>query len=477
MADNVTITEGSGTSVATDDVGGQHYQRIKLTDGAADSSTPVNVDIGAKANALRVVPANDITDGTYIGDIKFGEALPAGDNNIGNVDIASSVALDVSAATVTVDGTVTANLGATDNAVLDAIQAAVETIDNAISGSEMQVDVVAALPAGNNNIGKVDIASSVALDVSAATVTVDLGENNDVTMATLPDTASGDLAAINSNTDFGSVVGGGTEATALRVTLANDSTGVLSVDDGGGSLTVDGTVTANLSATDNAVLDAIQAAVETIDNAISGNEMQVDVVASLPAGDNNIGNVDIASSVALDVSAATVTVDLGENNDVVASGDVAHDSADSGNPIKVGGKAVNMDGTAPGTAVAENDRANFICDTYGRQCVETVHPNFGSAAANYGSAQTNTEVIAAPGAGLSLYITDIILSTDTAGSIKLVEDTASAVDKVEVMYFAANGGCVMPLRTPIKLTANKNFGITSTISGNHSITVSYYIAP
>jgi len=41
-----------------------------------------------------------------------------------------------------------------------------------------------------------------------------------------------------------SVVGGGVEATALRVTIANDSTGVLSVDDNGGSLTIDGTVTA-----------------------------------------------------------------------------------------------------------------------------------------------------------------------------------------------------------------------------------------
>jgi hypothetical protein len=49
-----------------------------------------------------------------------------------------------------------------------------------------------------------------------------------------------------------SVTGGGVEASALRVTLASDSTGVvsvddngstLSVDDGGSSLTVDGTVT------------------------------------------------------------------------------------------------------------------------------------------------------------------------------------------------------------------------------------------
>jgi len=201
-------------------------------------------------------------------------------------------------------------------------------------------------------------------------------------------------------------IGAGTEATALRVTLATDSTGVISVDDNGGTLTVDGTVTASNTA-----------------------------------------------------------------------GDIAHDSGDSGNPVKVGGKAVNMDGTTPGTAVAEADRANFITDLYGRQCVETVHPCFGKATANYGSAQTNTEVVATPGASLSLYITDVILSTDTAGNIKLVEDTASAVDILELMYFAANGGMVSNFRTPIKLTANKNLGITSSMAGNHSITVCYYIAP
>lgn len=41
MADNVPVTAGSGTNMATDDVSGVHYQRVKLTDGAADSSTPI----------------------------------------------------------------------------------------------------------------------------------------------------------------------------------------------------------------------------------------------------------------------------------------------------------------------------------------------------------------------------------------------------------------------------------------------------
>jgi hypothetical protein len=89
----------------------------------------------------------------------------------------------------------------------------------------------------------------------------------------------------------------------LRVTIASDSTGVISIDDGGNTITVDGTVTANLGATDNAVLDAIQAAVELIDNAISGSEMQVDVLTmptvTIQDGGNTItidGTVDLGAT-------------------------------------------------------------------------------------------------------------------------------------------------------------------------------------
>ena len=38
MADNVAITAGSGTSIATDDIGGTHYQRIKRSVGVDGSA-------------------------------------------------------------------------------------------------------------------------------------------------------------------------------------------------------------------------------------------------------------------------------------------------------------------------------------------------------------------------------------------------------------------------------------------------------
>lgn len=70
------------------------------------------------------------------------------------------------------------------------------------------------------------------------TWTVELGATDNAVL----DAIAASLVDIETNTDFGAVVGGGTEATALRVTIANDSTGVLSIDDNGGSITVDGTV-------------------------------------------------------------------------------------------------------------------------------------------------------------------------------------------------------------------------------------------
>ena len=64
---------------------------------------------------------------------------------------------------------------------------------------------------------------------------------------------------------------------------------------------------------------------------------------------------------------AVAIVDLAD--DVVVpvsgSGDVAHDAADAGNPVKIGGKAET---TAP-AAVADGDRVNAWFDEYGRLVV------------------------------------------------------------------------------------------------------------
>ena len=99
----------------------------------------------------------------------------------------------------------------------------------------------------------------------------------------------------------------------------------------------------------------------------------------------------------------------------------------------------------------------------------------GSVTADYSAVQTNTELIAAPGASKAIYLTDIIISAGAAGTVKIVRNTASAADVISPLTFADNGGAVISLQTPIKVTDNQNVGVTSTTSDNFSVTLSYFV--
>lgn len=87
-----------------------------------------------------------------------------------------------------------------------------------------------------------------------------------------------------------SVIGGGAEASALRVTIASDSTGVLSIDDNGGSLTVDGTITANAGTNLNTSalnLEATQAAMSAKLPATLGQKTMANSLAVTLASDQS----------------------------------------------------------------------------------------------------------------------------------------------------------------------------------------------
>ena len=99
----------------------------------------------------------------------------------------------------------------------------------------------------------------------------------------------------------------------------------------------------------------------------------------------------------------------------------------------------------------------------------------GSVTADYSAVQTDTELIAAPGASKAIYLTDIIISAGAAGTVKIVRNTASAADVISPLTLAANGGAVINLQTPIKITDNQNVGITTTTTDDLSITLSYFV--
>lgn len=66
MADNVAITAGSGTTIATDDVAGVHYQRVKLVNGTLDATDAIGGDAtnGLDVDVTRVIPG---TSATHLG--------------------------------------------------------------------------------------------------------------------------------------------------------------------------------------------------------------------------------------------------------------------------------------------------------------------------------------------------------------------------------------------------------------------------
>lgn len=62
MADNVPITPGSGATIATDDVSGVQYQRIKLDLGGDGATSPLVRGQQSAANSLPVALAADQAD-------------------------------------------------------------------------------------------------------------------------------------------------------------------------------------------------------------------------------------------------------------------------------------------------------------------------------------------------------------------------------------------------------------------------------
>src|SRR4051812_9155445 len=88
---------------------------------------------------------------------------------------------------------------------------------------------------------------------------------------------------------------------------------------------------------------------------------------------------------------------------------VAHDGADSGNPLKIGARARSSEITA----VSNNDRSDLLTDLVGKLIVlPYANPeNFVSGAITSAMASTTTtSLIAAPASGLRNYITQITVS-------------------------------------------------------------------
>jgi len=145
---------------------------------------------------------------------------------------------------------------------------------------------------------------------------------------------------------------------ALDVNLASQDASI-NIADGGGSITVDGSVT--VSATDLDIRDLTH----------------------------------VSDSVSVGDGTDLLAVNADGSINVVIAGGVADDAADSGNPIKVGSRA--YDGALAAIS-ASNDRADLLSDMYRRVWVN----NCANVASSYAAASvtdTASELAATPLSG------------------------------------------------------------------------------
>jgi hypothetical protein len=244
LIDDTVYTDGTGTpskAIGIAGTDGTNPQIVKT-----DASGELQVDVLS-------MPTTTVTGTVAV--TQSGTWDEVGINDSGN--------------SITVDGTVTANLAAGTNNIGDVDILSIAAGDNNIGN----VDLASAIPAGANKIGGVDL-------------------DSDAT----PGSAVPATAQYIAGTD-------GTNARGLKT----DSSGELQIDVLSSALP-SGAATAANQSTANTALSAIQTAVETLDNTVSGSEIQVDVVGALPAGTNNIGDVDIASITAGDNTIGRVKI-------------------------------------------------------------------------------------------------------------------------------------------------------------------------
>lgn len=257
MADNFTTVDASSATItgAADEIGGVKFPRVKLIIGA---------------------------DGTNDGDVASGNPLPA-------VLTAGAAAIGKLAANSGVD------IGDVD-VTSCALPTGAATAAKQLPDGHNVVVTTCALPTGASTAAK-QPALGTAGTASADVITVQGVASMTPLLATVTATnldvrdltsASDSVAAVCTNA--------GTFAVQAACTLGAETTKVIGTVNVAAAQTIAVTQgTASSLKCEEASASAIKTAVETIDNAISGSEMQVDVVAALPAGTNNIGDVDVLS--------------------------------------------------------------------------------------------------------------------------------------------------------------------------------------
>lgn len=366
MADNVPFqsstlaTPAAATSVATDDVGGQHFQKMKIADGTADSSA--------------MIPG-DATNGLDV-DVTRVQGTVAVSGPLTDTQLRAS-AVPVSG-TVTVDSEMPAAAAladATANPTTPLVGAAVELF-NGTTWDRVRGDTTNGL-----DVDVTRVSGTVTVDSELTTADLDTGAGTDTrAVVGLALAASGGAVLAGSANPV--PVSGPLTDTQLRASAVPVS----------GTVTVDSELT-------TADLDTG-----------AGTDTRAVVGLALAAS----GGAVLAGAANPVPVSGTVTSNAGTGTRDV-QGNVAHNSADSGNPVKVGAKAV-AHGSNP-TAVAAASRTDMYANRHGVQFVIGGHPNSKSATYITTAAGTDDNVMAAIASGTKYAITRITITLSEATTV------------------------------------------------------------
>jgi hypothetical protein len=154
--------------------------------------------------------------------------------------------------------------------------------------------------------------------------------------------------------------------------------------------------------------------------------------------------------------------------DAQSHGDVASDAVDSGNPVKVGARAIA--GLSTATLVSAADRVDSVAGLDGAQIVR---PHCGledivSAVATC-TAGANTSAISAQGAGIKVYVTSVIIrNAGTSNGNLLLTDGTGGTTKADIPFPASTGTVWNP---PVPLPFSANTAIFVDPSGSDNIIV------
>ena len=177
-----------------------------------------------------------------------------------------------------------------------------------------------------------------------------------------------------------------------------------------------------------------------------------------------------------------ITQDIEPN----VEGTVAHDGADSGNPVKVGMKAI-AHGTNP-TAVAADDRTDWYANREGVPWVIGGHPNIITRRDNYTAAQADTAIVTVA-ADNKIVVTRCSAMCDNANSVdvqvRIGFATATTPTGAGVVLshpgIAPGSGIVEGNGSGMLGVGadNEDLRITSEVptSGSLDIVTSYYVVP